>query len=94
MSGGRLRPVLCALGVLLAGLTGPGGARAQEEEPTVPVERVEVLGNQLLQKDTLLFYVSTKAGDRYDERRLKEDFRRLCAGRAEGQGRHLPGQRA
>ena len=27
--------------------------------------------------ETLLFYISTKAGDRYDERRLEEDFRRL-----------------
>ena len=41
------------------------------------VERVDVSGNQYLQKETLLFYVSTKAGERFDERRLKDDFRRL-----------------
>ena len=33
--------------------------------------------NQYLQKETLLFYVSTKPGERYDERKLREDFRRL-----------------
>ena len=33
--------------------------------------------NQFLQKETLLFYISTKPGDRYDEQRLKDDFRRL-----------------
>lgn len=41
------------------------------------VERVDVARNQFLQRETLLFYISTKAGDRYDEQRLKEDFRRL-----------------
>jgi outer membrane protein insertion porin family len=51
-------------------------ARAQEE-PVPLVERVEILNNQFLQKETLLFYVSTKPGDRFDERRVREDFRRL-----------------
>jgi len=50
-------------------------ALAQEQAPIV--ESVEILNNQYLQTETLLFYVSTKAGDRYDENRLKEDFRRL-----------------
>jgi outer membrane protein insertion porin family len=50
-------------------------APAEEEAPVV--ERVEIQGNQYLQKETLLFYISTKAGDRYDERRLKDDYRRL-----------------
>jgi outer membrane protein insertion porin family len=57
------------------------GAAAAEEpaaDDTLPiVERVEISGNQYLQKETLLFYVSTKPGERYDERRLKDDFRRL-----------------
>ena len=51
------------------------GDGAPEDLPIV--ERVEISGNQYLQKETLLFYVSTKAGERYDERRLKDDFRRL-----------------
>ena len=52
--------------------------RAQDsgEEPIL-VERVDILNNQFVQKETLLFYISTKPGERYDERRLKEDFRRL-----------------
>jgi outer membrane protein insertion porin family len=55
---------------LAQGAPGPGG-------PAPIVERVEILNNQYLQKETLLYYVSTKPGDRYDEKRLKADFRRL-----------------
>ncbi|MCI0409749.1 MAG: outer membrane protein assembly factor BamA, partial [Acidobacteria bacterium] len=53
---------------------------AQDAAPAAEgpvVERVEVQGNQYLAPETFLFYVSSKAGDRYDERRLKEDFRRV-----------------
>jgi outer membrane protein insertion porin family len=57
----------------------PAPAAAQEEaDPNAPtVERIDIVNNQFLQKETFLFYISTKVGDRYDERRLKEDFRRL-----------------
>jgi len=57
----------------------PVAASAQEEaDPNAPiVERIDISNNQFLQKETFLFYISTKPGDRYDERRLKEDFRRL-----------------
>jgi outer membrane protein assembly factor BamA len=41
------------------------------------VEKVEIAGNRLVPAETLLFYVSTKPGERYTERRLNEDFRRL-----------------
>src|SRR6266446_2206476 len=69
------------IGVLVAaawvGLPASGAAQ-EEADPHAPiVERVEISNNQFLQKDTFLFYISTKPGDRYDERRLKEDFRRL-----------------
>jgi outer membrane protein insertion porin family len=52
---------------------------AEEETPveTIVVEKVEVRGNQYVQAETLLYYVSTRSGDRYDEARLKADFRRL-----------------
>jgi outer membrane protein insertion porin family len=55
------------------------GAQAQDVrvEDMPLVEKVDVQGSQFLQKETLLFYVSMKAGERYDERRLKDDFRRL-----------------
>ena len=56
------------------GLTEDGQS---DDEALAIVERVDVNGNQYLQKETLLFYVSTKPGERYDERRLKDDFRRL-----------------
>jgi outer membrane protein insertion porin family len=58
----------------------PGAAFPAEETPEgdpILVERVEVRGNQYVQTETLLYYVSTKPGDRYDEGRLKADFRRL-----------------
>jgi outer membrane protein insertion porin family len=41
------------------------------------VERIEIANNQFLQRETLLFYVSSKPGEPYDERKLREDFRRL-----------------
>jgi outer membrane protein insertion porin family len=51
---------------------------AQEPPPEVAVvERIEILNNQYLQRETLLFYISTKPGDPYDVRKLREDFRRL-----------------
>jgi outer membrane protein insertion porin family len=62
-----------ALGTLLAGAVSLGA----QEAPIV--ERVEVQGNRVIQSETLLFYISTKPGDRYDELRLKDDFRRLWA---------------
>jgi len=74
-----------ALSVFLPA-AGAGTARGQvlAPSPDAPtpdalpvVESVIVSGNQFLQPDTLLFYVSTKPGERYDERRLKDDFRRL-----------------
>ena len=53
-------------------------ARAQAApQPAPVVERIEILNNQYLQRETLLFYISTKPGDAYDERKLREDFRRL-----------------
>ena len=73
------RPPLTVIGAVLCCLVlAPGSLRAQEPADELPVvERVEILNNQFIQKETLLFYVSTKPGERYDERRLKEDFRRL-----------------
>ena len=45
------------------------------QEPVI--ERIEILNNQYLQRETLLFYISTKPGDPYDVRKLREDFKRL-----------------
>ncbi|MGE5127451.1 MAG: outer membrane protein assembly factor BamA [Betaproteobacteria bacterium] len=52
-------------------------SQAQAGGPVPLVEQVEVTGNQFLQRETLLFYVQTKPGDPYDERKLREDFKRL-----------------
>ncbi len=51
---------------------------AQEPPEEVPViERIEILNNQYLQRETLFFYISTKPGDPYNVRKLRADFRRL-----------------
>src|SRR5262245_28488289 len=76
MTLGRAGAATAAVFVLLL-----GGARvraqALDSAAKDTVERVDILQNQYLQKETLLFYVSTKPGDRLDEKRLKEDFKRL-----------------
>jgi hypothetical protein len=65
------------LGVWLLSLPA-AEARAQAPEAGVPVvEAVEIQNNQYVQRETLLFYIATKPGDVYDERKLREDFRRL-----------------
>jgi outer membrane protein insertion porin family len=59
-------------------LEAPPAATADEADPNAPlVEKVEILRNQYLQPESYLFYISTKPGDRYDEQRVREDFRRL-----------------
>jgi outer membrane protein insertion porin family len=70
-----VRSTLCAL--WFGGAVAGGTAAAQALDGPLTVEKVDVQGNQFLQKDTLLFYVSTKPGDTFDEWRVKEDFRRL-----------------
>jgi outer membrane protein insertion porin family len=68
-------------GPLLLLFAGTSSAHAQAlapaEAPAPIVESVDVTQNQFLQRETLLYYVSTKPGERYDERRLRDDFRRL-----------------
>jgi outer membrane protein insertion porin family len=73
------KPILTWAMLAMAWIGFSASASAQEEaDPAAPVvERVEITRNQFLQKETFLFYISTKPGDRYDERRVKEDFRRL-----------------
>jgi len=76
-----IRPAL-TLGVCLAfSVISSRGARAQDvaapAERRVMVERVDVRGNQYLPKETILYYVSTKAGSVYDEEVIRADFRRL-----------------
>jgi outer membrane protein insertion porin family len=68
--------VLGSVIVLGAKVTLDASAQALPPADTI-VEAVEVQQNQYLQKDTLLYYVSTKPGERFDENRLRADFRRL-----------------
>ncbi|HEU0108191.1 MAG TPA: outer membrane protein assembly factor BamA, partial [Vicinamibacteria bacterium] len=78
-------PWASAAAVLFLGLALAAPARGQAPEPEAPdeeaaaplVERVEIARNQFLSAETLRFYISTKPGDRYDQLRLREDFRRL-----------------
>jgi outer membrane protein insertion porin family len=70
---------LAWLQVLALALPGPLGplAWAQAERAAPLIERIEIANNQFLQKETLLFYVSSKPGDPFDERKLRDDFKRL-----------------
>jgi outer membrane protein insertion porin family len=70
-------PLVEAVGFALALLAVRGDAAPDDADGAPVVERVEILRNQYLPAETLLFHVSTKPGDRYDELRLKQDFRRL-----------------
>jgi outer membrane protein insertion porin family len=67
-------PRASALAVLMPLL--PLQAPDQLETPPL-IERIEIANNQFLQKETLLFYISTKPGEPFDERKLRADFRRL-----------------
>jgi len=80
------RPWASAAAALVLGLALAASARGQAPGPDAPdeeagaaplVERVEIARNQFLSAETLRFYISTKPGDRYDQLRLREDFRRL-----------------
>ncbi len=55
----------------------PVPARAQEREAAPVIDRIEVANNQFLQKETLLFYIASKPREPFDERKLREDFKRL-----------------
>jgi outer membrane protein insertion porin family len=72
-----LAPLAASPWILFAGAVAARGQEAPAARAGPIVERVSILQNQFLQTETLLYYVTTKAGDRYDETRLKEDFRRL-----------------
>jgi outer membrane protein insertion porin family len=73
----RARAAVLGSWLLLALPAPEARAQAPSEGPAPVIERIEVLNNQYLQRETLLFYISAKAGDVYDERKLREDFRRL-----------------
>jgi outer membrane protein insertion porin family len=73
----RLLIVLAAVGVGTIARPSEAQLGRPSPRPAPVVERVEVSQNQYLKTETLLYYVSTKPGDRYDEARLKDDFRRL-----------------
>ena len=76
MSARRVATFLAALALALPAGRGASAQEAAPEDAPV-VLQVDVANNQFIPKETLLFYVSTKPGDRYDERRLRDDFRRL-----------------
>jgi len=71
------------LGLLLCGLT--TGARAQEPVAPAPssaqrlVEDVEITGNRRNRKEDLLYYVTTRQGDPYNEAQVQRDFQALMS---------------
>jgi outer membrane protein insertion porin family len=79
VSAGRVLAVCSGASLFLAlpaaqarGQSDPGAARPV-------IERIEIVNNQFLQRDTLLYYISSKPGDPYDEAKLRADFKRLWA---------------
>jgi outer membrane protein insertion porin family len=75
----RLAPAASWAG--LCALLTAGSAYAQDSaaslRPNDVVESVRILRNRFIPQDTLLYYVSTKPGDRFDDARLRQDFHRL-----------------
>ncbi|HVO12474.1 MAG TPA: POTRA domain-containing protein, partial [Vicinamibacteria bacterium] len=73
--------VVVLLAAALQVALGSASANAQESptpEGRAPVvAQIEVVGNQFLQRETLLYYVQARPGDAYDEKKLRDDFKRL-----------------
>ena len=63
--------------ILMLLLLGAVAAGAQESDEELRIARIEVVGNGRVPTDTILTYVTLEAGDRYDERLLRNDFRAL-----------------
>ncbi|HEY8232404.1 MAG TPA: POTRA domain-containing protein, partial [Vicinamibacteria bacterium] len=72
----RVLAVSIQLAVALAAAA-PRPALAQAAGAPPVIERIEIANNQFLQRETLFFYISSKPGDPYDERKLRDDFKRL-----------------
>jgi outer membrane protein insertion porin family len=77
MSNVRSTAAAIATAALALAVTAVRHSRAEDAAPEVVVAGVEIRGNQYVQTETLLYYVSTKPGDKYEEAQLKADFRRL-----------------
>jgi outer membrane protein insertion porin family len=59
----------------------PGAPQRPADAAAKPGEEViadvQIIRNRYIPAETLLYYISVKPGDRFDEERLQEDFRRL-----------------
>ena len=61
--------------ILVAGVVAgpvPGPLFAQETAQAPTIDRIEVANNQFLQRETLLFYISTKPGERFPNLALRD----------------------
>jgi outer membrane protein insertion porin family len=78
-----LRRAQCLVWLASCALLPAAWTAAAPAEPAplsdVIVQAVEVRENKTIDAASLLYYVSTKPGHRYDEARLRGDFRRLWA---------------
>ncbi|MGB9894221.1 MAG: POTRA domain-containing protein, partial [Candidatus Saccharicenans sp.] len=41
------------------------------------IEKIEIIGNERIAQDTIIYYLSSRQGDYYNESLLKKDFRVL-----------------
>jgi outer membrane protein insertion porin family len=60
------------IGILLAG----SAVFAQQPKQTI-IERVDIRGNRRIPEETIRFYIQSRPGEPYDERRLEFDLRAL-----------------
>ncbi len=68
-----MKRLILAVGLLAAALA-PGALFAQE-----PIERIDIVGNDRVTRETITYYLSSKEGDTFSEDLLRRDFRVLWA---------------
>src|SRR5262245_39545001 len=56
-----------------------GRVDAQQTQPQVLVENVDIIGNRRLRKDDILYYIQTRPGDVYNVDQVQRDYQTLLS---------------
>jgi outer membrane protein insertion porin family len=56
-----------------------GRVDAQQSQPQVLVENVDIIGNRRLRKDDILYYIQTRPGDVYNVDQVQRDYQTLLS---------------
>ena len=71
---------LSALIIVFTSLTFSSLALAQQpQEQTQTIEQIEISGNRRIPRETILYYVQSKVGDRYNPEQIGRDFQAILA---------------